>query len=55
MRKGSRGGEVRLDTDAWTQAMTSESGQEMRVRYGGSGVDSRFQYRYRVEAADPRR
>ena len=91
---------VRVDTDAWTQAMTNESGREihirnnsnvpiivtevtlsgcsnivepcgshfprvrievgdarrvMRVRYGGSGVDSRFQYRYRVEPADPQR
>ncbi|HEX2077558.1 MAG TPA: hypothetical protein VHG08_07605 [Longimicrobium sp.] len=27
----------------------------MRIRYGGSGVDSRFQYRYRVEAVDPQR
>lgn len=92
--------DVRIDTDAWTQAMANESGQEihvrnksnvpiivtevtlsgcmnlvepcgshfprvrievgdarrvMRIRYGGSGVASRFQYRYRVEPADPER
>jgi site-specific recombinase XerC len=89
-----------LDTDAWTQAMANESGQEihirnkstvpiivtevtlsscmnladacgshfprvrieagsvrrvLRVRYGGGNVVSSFQYRYRVEPADPER
>lgn len=89
-----------LDTDAWTQAMANESGQEihirnkstipiivtevtlsscmnladacgahyprvrieagdarrvLRVRYGGGNIVSSFQYRYRVEPADPER
>lgn len=89
-----------LDTDAWTQAMANETGQEihirnkstvpiivtevtlsscmnladacgahyprvrieagsvrrvLRVRYGGGNIVSSFQYRYRVEPADPER